>query len=72
MTTRCSKLYWISKNDAKDLLIFDRGHEDGTIYVYEFKKSILTQDILKTEKNIELWIEKEFGFPKHQWTIQPV
>lgn len=39
MTERPSRVYWVQKNNGHHLLIFDRGHEGGSVHVYEFKES---------------------------------
>ena len=53
MSEREAKVYWVSRTGQKDLLIFDAGHKDGTIYVYEFKESVLAQDVMGKEKNVQ-------------------
>ena len=72
MPQREAKIYWITRTNEKDLLVFDAGHEDGTLYIYELKESVLVQDTQKMAKNVESWIEKKYGFPKMEWKIEPL
>jgi hypothetical protein len=71
MRKRDSKLFWVSRK-GEDFLVFDRGHEDGTIYVYKKQESVLVQDIQKKGRTLRTWIEEEYGFPKHEWKIEPI
>ncbi len=62
MPKREAKLYWIKRHDKKDLLIFDAGHSNGTLYIYESKDSvIINEDEIQKIGNIQSWIEKKFG-----------
>jgi hypothetical protein len=48
MVHRPSRVYWITKPDGKHILVFDRGHEMGSVYVYELRESF-TVDQVKDE-----------------------
>lgn len=60
------KLFWFKKpKKEKDLLIFWAGDPKGNIYIYEFKESLLANELknLMEEHNRECWIY-ELG-PRH-------
>jgi hypothetical protein len=35
------------RQDRKAILVFDAGHDKGTVYVYECKEAVLIEDIEK-------------------------
>lgn len=51
MYTREGRVYWVSRpKSEKDLLIFDAGYPNGTLYIYEYKESIEVKEIKKQVK----------------------
>lgn len=69
MPEREAKVYWIKRTGQKDLLVFDAGHEGGTVYIYEFKEGVLSDDIQKETTDVKLWIEKKYGLPANAWKL---
>jgi hypothetical protein len=70
MTARTAKIYWVKGKDGNDALVFDAGYKAGTAYVYTFQEAMLIPDAQKTEKNIQSWIEENFGSLKGIWRIE--
>lgn len=65
MEAQKGKLFWFHKpKDEKDLLVFWAGDPLGSLYIYEFKESLLAQELknLMQEHNRECWIW-ELGRP---------
>ncbi len=59
------KLFWFKKRkNERDLLIFWAGDPNGNLYIYEFKESVLANELKRIlqEHNRECWIW-EFGRP---------
>lgn len=59
MEAQKGKLFWFRKpKDEKDLLIFWAGDPLGSVYIYEFKKSLPAIELenLMQEHNRECWI----------------
>jgi uroporphyrinogen-III decarboxylase len=79
MEKREARIYYIQEKEGqRAVLIFDAGHENGDVHVYEYVKSYSTEEIqeevkrhlkvAKLSKGTELtalntWIEKNYGFP---------
>jgi hypothetical protein len=80
MAKRIPRVYFSEeRQDRKAILVFDAGHDKGTVYVYERKEAILIEDIEKEMKELyqyEIpqenlvfkWVEFKFGFPM-QWKL---
>ena len=45
MPQRARRVYWISKPQGKDLIVFDGGYIGGDIHVYEYKESHSVKEI---------------------------
>ena len=44
---RESRVYWVKRQKEKDLLVFDAGHHEGTVYIYEHKESFSSKEFWK-------------------------
>jgi hypothetical protein len=69
------------RQDRKAILVFDAGHDKGTVYIYERKEACQVKDIEKEMKEqypyeipkenaVWKWVELKFGLPMC-WKITP-
>ena len=77
MSEREAKVYYLKeKKDRKAMLVFDRGHNEGQVYIYELKESIsideMKKELLEYQQDniVENWIENKLGFPM-SWKLMP-
>jgi hypothetical protein len=79
MEKREARVFYVQEREGqKAMLIFDAGHANGEIYVYECVKSYSTKEIQEEVKKhlkvnnlvkgteftaLSTWIEKNYGFP---------
>ena len=79
MTKRIGRIFYIpEKQNQKATLLFDAGHENGEIYVYEFKRSLSFEEIeqqIKEQKPfttdaLRTWIDRTYGTPMI-WQLAP-
>jgi len=79
MTKRVPKIYYIQeKQGQKALLIFDAGHDNGDIHIYEHRETISTalieqqlkKDNLDTD-GVRYWVEKTFRPVPETWKLVP-
>lgn len=87
MEKREARVYYVQEREGrKAILVFDTGHAGGDVHIYEYKRSCSVKDIqeeIKTqfrvstlskaaqEAMVEMWIEKNIGFPI-SWKLIPV
>jgi hypothetical protein len=87
MSVRPSGVYLIKKpNDEKDILVFDAGYPNGTLYVYELKETSESKDIGKELKEMfpdrdfsdmeimdimRFWVDKKYGYARY-WDFKTV
>jgi hypothetical protein len=76
---REARVYYVQEREGqKAILVFDGGHANGDIHVYEHVKSCSTKDVQEEVKTylkahnfpkgseftiLSTWVEKNFGFP---------
>lgn len=79
MEKREPRVYYVQEREGrKAMLIFDAGHANGDVHIYEHIKSCSTKDILEEVKKylkaddfpkgseftiLTTWIDKNHGFP---------
>jgi hypothetical protein len=86
MERREARVFYIQGREGqKAMLVFDAGHANGDIHIYEHVKSFSTKDVLEEVKKylnadglpkgseftiLSTWIEHNFGFPMI-WKLTP-
>jgi len=51
MVSRLPRVYFSEKRqDRKAILVFDAGHDKGTVYIYEYKEARKVREIKKEMK----------------------
>jgi hypothetical protein len=38
-------VYWVKRQDNRDVLVFDKGHKEGSVYVYELKEPVTIEQV---------------------------
>ncbi len=85
VSVRPRRIYYVHKPEGeKDLLIFDGGYPNGNIYVYDFQKSIESNEIMDdvrklypnrnfnemdVDEIVSIWVDKKFGYAKY-WDLK--
>lgn len=51
MTRRPPKAYWVRRRSSCDILVFDKGHSEGSVYVYELKEPVTIEQVKDELRN---------------------